>query len=227
MWLSQNSYPQHHKTFGNAHIGGNCKNDQVLIFIGSHWILTFLKILSPLVFMILIGLMNYKYHLKELEKQQYNGWTKSSNFATISKLDKTCTLRFVLSACNNALSCKEYVYLPIVMSFYCNSPKKKVSSIPKQMRFSPNSKINPLCYGRDCVITKVRLSTMPPSITCWNVKKISTCLHICLHDIHMNGYPKILVNNNNLIYTQKDKPPSNHNILGFLYNLFTYTTYIS
>jgi hypothetical protein len=91
-----NSYPQHHKTFGNAHIGGNCKNYQVHIFIGSHWILTFLKILSPLVFMILIGLMNYKCHLKELEKQRYNGWSKSSNLATINKLDKTCTLRFVL-----------------------------------------------------------------------------------------------------------------------------------
>jgi hypothetical protein len=46
--------------------------------------------------MILIGLMNYKCHLKEFEKQQYNGLSKSSNLATISKLNKSFHIKICI-----------------------------------------------------------------------------------------------------------------------------------
>jgi len=43
----------------------------------------------------------------------------------------------------------------------------------------------------------------------------------------MNGDSKVLINSNNLIYTHKDKPPSNHNIGFSLKLVHTYNLHFT
>jgi len=64
--------------------------------IDSHQILTFFKILSLVISTITTSLLDSKCHLSELENLKYNKWNKSLNLVTIGKLNKTCTIRFVL-----------------------------------------------------------------------------------------------------------------------------------
>ncbi len=61
-----------------------------------HQLLTFFKILSPIISTITIRLLDSKCHLSELENQEYNKWNKSLNLVTTGKLNKTWTIRFVL-----------------------------------------------------------------------------------------------------------------------------------
>jgi hypothetical protein len=133
--------------------------------IDSHQVLTFFKILSPVISTITTSLLDSKCHLSELENFKYNKWNKYLNLVTIGKLNKTCPIRFVLWSIQ---CCRRHVGKMFILQWWCDSNvvslKKKVPFAPKLMNLSCNSSlINPICYIRDCVMKRVTLSTLSPS----------------------------------------------------------------
>jgi hypothetical protein len=83
--------------------------------IDIHQVLTFFKILSLIISTITTSLLNSKCHLSELE---YNKWNKYLNLVTISKSNKTCTIRFVLWTIQ---CCCHHVRKMFILQWWCDS----------------------------------------------------------------------------------------------------------
>jgi hypothetical protein len=76
-------------------------------------------------------------------------------------------------------------FLYMKYHFNAASLEKKAPSTPKQISFSPTSiLINPPCYMRDCVMTRVTLFALP----FYNMLKCEEDKHLfpCLDHIHMD-----------------------------------------
>jgi hypothetical protein len=121
--------------------------------------------------------------------QIYKDWNKCSNLDTIGTFEKICTTRFVLWAIQ---CCLIHVMRMLFLSLKCHSNvaslKKKTPFPPKQMSFSPNSfLVNLPCYIRDCVMERVRLSTLPPR----NVKRIGPLISMLAS--HTRGLKSITI----------------------------------
>jgi len=110
-------------------------------------------------------------------------------------LDKACITRFVLWTIQYYPLCKENVYLSIVLSFQYDNLRKKDSIYIKTKESLNYFLVGQTSYCiRDLVIIKVRFLHFHPQ---QREEDKYSCP--CLHQIHMDWYPWLVINNNNFI----------------------------